>query len=339
ITLNTVTTANGYIDIIANGHMTVNTVTAGGTGKNVYLTTTGTNSNIISQGDITALDDSVTLTATGSITDTTDINTRIKAGSLIIASAQDIGDASVNGRLDTEVTSIQNNRLSNNAYYLEYDDVILSDLESSGGSIDIMALGSIFGTHNYAGDEVSASKGLTLYAEGIIGTEQQPVWVDVPQGDIFVEAHSQINALSAHITSKTPFSYKHEPYDRFHITNTPPGLVLYNYRLMGGTNISKIKNTGYYAIDASANQNLLYPYFYQIISMNMIPVRAGAISDARVFGPHVLINIEDLGYSISKDKDKLIILENNLEILDLGRSYPPPPVFIWYMPFWWSLIK
>ncbi|MCX5704806.1 MAG: filamentous hemagglutinin N-terminal domain-containing protein [Candidatus Omnitrophica bacterium] len=126
-----VATADGLINVVAAGIITVDTVTAGGVGRDVWLTTTGVDQDIDISGNITALDDTVYLNASGDITDTTDSTSRIRAGTLQIDAADTVGSPAANGRLDTEVDWYLNHRVTaGDAYFYEVNDVILRDLES-----------------------------------------------------------------------------------------------------------------------------------------------------------------------------------------------------------------
>jgi hypothetical protein len=223
------------------------------------------------------------------------------------------------------------------------DDVILRDLEYRAGRMDLFAVGSIYGSHRFPADAVEGYYGLTLTAGGIIGTAYDPLWVDAPYGTVIVSAYSYQNEISANLKTETPFSYNHEPYDLFQVANYTPGLVLYNYRLMGGAPIYNIKNRGYYALDASYNADMLYPYYHRWefnwdhnIFAQKIVSATELISDQRAFGEHVFLNTEDLGYRLSLDKGgKLIMLKRGLKQMDLGRTYSVPRSQRFLAPPFW----
>jgi hypothetical protein len=341
VLLDTVTTTNGYVDIIATGNMTVNTVTAGGTGRDVWLTSNAADSDIIIPGNITALDDVVYLNATGDITDTTDETSRIRAGTLQIDAADTVGSWTVNGRLDTEVTWYLNHRVTaGDAFFYEVDDVILRDLEYRAGRLDLYAGGSIFGSHRFPADAVEGFYGMTLRAGGIIGTPYDPLWIDAPYGRVIVMAYSYRDEISVNLKTETPFSYNHEPTDLFLVNNYTPGLVLYNYRLMGGAPIYNILQRGYYVLDASYNVDMLYPYYNRwkydrdwMILSQKIASASNLLTDQRYFGSNVFLNMEDLGFKLNLDKGRLVILKDGLKQMDLGQAYPLQPRFT-YPPFW-----
>jgi hypothetical protein len=343
ILLNTMTTADGRITVVAGGKITVNTITAGGAGRDVWLTTTGVGQDIDIPGNITALDDVVYLNASGNITDTTDQTSRIRAGTLQIDAAQTVGSPALNGWLDTEVDWYLNHRVTaGDAYFYEINDVILRDLEYRAGRLNLFSGGSIYGSHRFPADAVEGFYGITLTALGTIGTADQPLWVDAPYGSVNVSAYGERDRLSANLYTETPFSYNHEPYDLFHVANYSPGLVLYNYRIMGGNPTSDVKNRGYYFLDAIFNQEMAYLYYDRweydwsnyILKQNILKATE-LISDQRAFGEHAFLNTEDLGLSLRLDKaGRLIMLKKGLEQMDLGTVYPPMRSPFVYPPFW-----
>src|SRR5262249_52599148 len=67
-TFNTAPTADGVVVLESAGTMTVGTVTAGGTGRNARLRTTGPAANIL-LGVVNAAGDGVRVEATGAVTD------------------------------------------------------------------------------------------------------------------------------------------------------------------------------------------------------------------------------------------------------------------------------
>jgi hypothetical protein len=331
------TTVDGRVNVVAGGNITVNTITAGGTGRDVWLTTTGANMDIDIPGNITALDDIVYLNASGDITDTTDSASRIRAGTLQIDAADTVGSWLPNGRLDTEVTWYLNHRVTaGDAYFYEVDDVILRDLEYRAGRMDLFAAGSIYGSHRFPADAVEGYYGITLTAGGIIGTAHDPLWVDAPYGTVIVAAYSYRDEISANLKTETPFGYNHEPYDLFQVANYTPGLVLYNYRLMGGAPINNIKNRGYYVMDASYNADMLYPYYNRwefnwdrsVLTQKLLTDKE-LVTDARTFGDHVLLSMEDLGFKLNLDKKgKIMMLKNGLRQMDIGSTYPLRPYYL-----------
>jgi hypothetical protein len=128
----------------------------------------------------------------------------------------------------------------------------------------------------------------------------------------------------------------------FQIANYTPGLVLYNYRLMGGAPIGDVKNRGYYVLDASYNADMLYPYYnrweynwdHYVFAQKVLSATE-LISDQRAFGEHVFLNTEDLGLDLKLDKGgKLIMLKKGLKQMDLGTLYPPLRSQFLYPPFW-----
>jgi hypothetical protein len=339
--LDTVVTANGYVDIISGGRMTVNTVTAGGAGSNVWLSTLNWGQDIVILGNITALDDIVYLDTSGNITDPTDSATRIRAGTLEIVNAQTVGSYVPNGRLDTEVGWYNDHRIySGDAYFYQVGDVILRDVEVQKGRLDLFCTGSIYGSSRFPAEAIEGRLGITLTALGRIGTPYDPLWVDAPYGTVIVAAYGEIDRVSANLRTETPFGNNHEPYDLFQVANYTPGLVLYNNRLMGGAPISDVKNRGFYVLDASYNVDMLYPYYYRWVNnwgYNIFAQKIAAITDLvtdlRPFGENVLLSPEELGYELSLDKaGKIIMLKDGRKQLDLGVFYPRPRFM--NPPFW-----
>ncbi|MCG2678002.1 filamentous hemagglutinin N-terminal domain-containing protein [bacterium] len=311
VTLNDVTTTDGLINIrTTDGNMTVTSVTAGGTGRNVTLTTSGTDRDIIMSGDITAADDTVTLSVSGNITDTTDGTTDISAGTLTISTADSVGASGTNNELDTDVATL-NVASTGAVYILEKDAVTLSNVTSSSGLIDIETAGDITintvtagtsatmvssGGSIYDADASLLSASATSYLKalgGVIGTKDNPVNVNINGGDLWVYASGSRDAISANIAGTV------SPSDLLRIGTPPipPGLVLFNNRLLGGGNITALQSQALGEIHLSGiditslyyNKNLR-PWEYRILLPWELGIGYNIIDDRFLLGPSALID-------------------------------------------------
>lgn len=311
VTLNSITTTDGLIDIqTTDGNMTVTSVTAGGTGKNATLTTSGTDRDIIMSGNITAADDTVTLSASGNITDTTDGTTDISAGTLTISAADSVGASGANNELDTDVTTL-NVTSTGAAYILEEDAVTLNNVTTSNGLIDLEAGGDItIGTVTANTSATLVSSGGSIYDAaasllsasatsylkalgGVIGTKDNPVDVNINGGDLWVYASGSRDAISANIAGTV------SPSDLLRIGTPPipPGLVLFNNRLLGGGNITALRSRALGEIHLSGiditslyyNKNLR-PWEYRILLSWELGIGYNIIDDRFLLGPSALID-------------------------------------------------
>ncbi|CAK9091593.1 Acyl-CoA dehydrogenase IpdE2 (5OH-HIP-CoA dehydrogenase beta subunit) [Durusdinium trenchii] len=136
------TTANGDIDVISGGAMTATNVVAGGTAHDVDLETTSGN---ISVSKVNALSDTVRLTTPGSITDGNGAAVNVSAGSLVAIAATGIN-------LDTAVDQIDASVLATGAVlFREADAVVLNNVTTTDGDIDVVSGGAMTATFVSAG--------------------------------------------------------------------------------------------------------------------------------------------------------------------------------------------
>jgi hypothetical protein len=245
-----------------------------------------------------------------------------------------VGGHPLNDRLDTEVDYLLSSDSANSMFIWEANDITLYDNVAENGAFDLIAGGSIFGLHNlnWARFDIYAHTYIYLGAGGTIGRPDNPVWFMVPHyAPVYVAANGAYQELSIYMKSGTThYNYVHEPYDRFHIVNTPPGLVLYNNRLMGGGNVTNIKNRGYQGIVSEELMDFLYPYssrwsnswYYDMLTRKYLEAQDELLSDERVYGPNVLLDLDDIGYKVERKGKRLIIQDKGAEIQDLGIVYP-----------------
>jgi hypothetical protein len=267
--LNTTTglsTTNGEIKIIgaatAFGDLTAKLLTAGGTDKNIYLTTAngGSGTNSIGLGLVTAAGDDVILDSDWNITDSDlDLTSDVVADGLYLDALGSVGGSTAAARVETTVNTIDDRTATDNVsgdiYMGNTIAVILGSingLTTDSGLIDITATGittdiiTASGGHSInlyatAGNLVDLPGGLftatetsTLRASGIIGTLTNPYDVNVT-GDLWVWTASQENQVSAYIMG--PVTSPSAATERAEIElPSPPGLVILNNHLMGGGN-------------------------------------------------------------------------------------------------------
>jgi hypothetical protein len=279
ITLTSITTVASDVTVVSGGDMTVTLIDAGGDGD-VSLTTTA--GDIIMSGDITALDNTVTLTSAADITDTTSAATDISAADLIISAPNGaVGAAGANNELDTDVDTITAS-VRDDVYILEENAVTLASIVTTAGLIDVKAGGTIttdivtanggYGVNLDAtdGDILDLPGGLItgtarseLRAGGIIGTTIDPVDVNI-DGELWVWAGSQVDGVSVNLQGTVNGGAATERVEIFE--PTPPGLVLLNNHLMGGGNYGSgspngsILSRGYGAISL-ALMDMYYPFY------------------------------------------------------------------------------
>jgi len=156
VTLTDIDTSDGSINITAGGAITAtDDVVAGGSGD-IALTTTGSNNDIICSGNITAISDTVTLSAAGDIIDTTNENSYIWTDTLIIINANNVGSSGDNNELDTRIRYLEVDNVGGALYIKEVTDGGALGLRNiaTNGLIDIEASGNItlYGSYTIIAD-------------------------------------------------------------------------------------------------------------------------------------------------------------------------------------------
>ncbi|MEQ1862829.1 MAG: hypothetical protein ABMA13_23145, partial [Chthoniobacteraceae bacterium] len=136
------TTTNGAISLTAvGGNLTVTSATAGGTARNITLTTT-TSGNVL-VGDVTAASDVVTITSAGSIEESgADAGADITAGSASLSAATGIG---ASGTIETDVTTLTSATTTGAAANIDLSDVAgglsVTSATTTDGAITLNATG------------------------------------------------------------------------------------------------------------------------------------------------------------------------------------------------------
>jgi len=335
-------TDDGEIRIIgaatAAGTLTATLVTAGGAGNDIYLTTAdgGSANNNIAIGLITAVDDDVWLDSDYNVTDSNlDSAADVVASKLYLDIGGSVGASGTNARLDTTVEAINDYSIvlntTDNIYINETDSVTLGciyGLSSDNGLIDIQAGGNIYlcevtspgelRLNSMGGDILKNSTGTnlltaggktTLSSDGVIGTKDNPVNVDI-DGPLWVWAGSERDGLSVVLKGFAGGGQKTQRAELFE--PTPPGLVIFyigdSYRLMGGGNYGSgsyngsILNKSYGAI-ALAFKKLFDDYYdrsespwaSKFTSRWNIPEGISVIGDSFLNGPPAPMDFSAIG--------------------------------------------
>lgn len=219
-----------------------------------------------------------------------------------------VGASGTNNELDTDVDTITAT-VTGDIYILEKDAVTLSDITTSGGLIDIEAGGDITintvtantsatlvstGGSIYDASLLSASATSYLKAlGGIIGTKDNPVDVNINGGDLWVYASSSRDAISVNIAGTV------SPSDTLRIGTPPipPGLVLFNNRMMGGGNIIALQSralgelhlSGVDTVSLYYNKNLR-PWEYRTLLPWELGMGYNIIDNRFLLGPSALID-------------------------------------------------
>lgn len=163
ITLTSLTTADGALTVTSGGAMTATLVTASGSGRHVTLTTTSGN---LAAGTMTAADDTVSLTAAGSITDVNGATTNITASTLS-------ANASTGIDLDTEVATITASTSGTGTITLDATDAVtLSNLSTANGSITVTSGGAMTAASVTANGSGSALTLRTTSGDLLLGLVQ-----------------------------------------------------------------------------------------------------------------------------------------------------------------------
>lgn len=146
ITLTSLTTNNGDITVAAAGDMTATSVTSGGTGGDITLTTTGA-ANDIDLGVLTAEGDRVTLTATaGSITDANGAANNVAAAALVATAATGIG---ASDRIETAVSNLEASGGTGGARFINTGDLTIGGItgmngvSATAGNVEVAALSDL----------------------------------------------------------------------------------------------------------------------------------------------------------------------------------------------------
>jgi len=260
-------TANGEIKITAAvtaaGNLTAQKLTAGGTGKDIYLTTDngGSGSNDIGLGVVTASGDDIYLNSDWDITDSDlDSTADLISSGLYLTALGSFGGSGDPARIETTVDTIDDYALgvniAGNIYISETDTVLLGSifgLTTDAGVIDIVigdttTTGTLAANGGFGIFLVSTNGDLLdlgdggftataksgLRAGGIIGTIENPYNVNVTSGGLWVWAGSQNREVSVNLRGTVVSNADTERVEIFE--PSPPGLVIFNNHLMGGGN-------------------------------------------------------------------------------------------------------
>jgi len=338
-----INTSVDFFNAIANGDIWINEtddVTLSSTTSNTAVTSTTGNFNMVSDGNlevqqgINAASGTVTLQVTNDLTDSLDNTTRIIADTLVMTVGGNIGTSTPAGRLDTEVNTIQNTTTQNNISIYEQDDILLDNISSTRGFIDLEAGGSIFSTYTAPGDEIYAYLGLALNAGGTIGDRNRPVWFYIDGGDLVVGAGRKTSAgLSIFMFGTTNAYPKNDiPHwapglltDVLKVSKVPPGLIILNGRMWGGENYKTIINGG----EADIMDDLFWqttdPYYnYTHSEQSQWNYNAGfeptfdpntVILDYQSLNVGDQLNLDDISgfrYITGMEQDKVTITEDGL---------------------------
>jgi len=283
-------TANGEIKVTAAvtaaGDLTAQKLTAGGTGKDIYLTTEdgGSGSNNIGLGVVTASGDDIYLNSDWNITDSDlDLTADLVSSGLYFTALGSFGGSGDPARIETTVDTIDDYALgvnvSGSIYISETDAVTLGSifgLTTDAGVIDIvignntvtgtLAANGGFGIflNSTGGDLLDLANGSftataksELRAGGIIGTIENPYDVNITSGGLWVWAGSQNREVSANLRGTVVSNADTERVEIFE--PSPPGLVIFDNHLMGGGNYGSgsangsILSRGYGYIDVIRN--------------------------------------------------------------------------------------
>jgi hypothetical protein len=283
-------TANGEIKVVAAvtaaGDLTAQKLTAGGTGKDIYLTTDngGSGSNSIGLGVVTASGDDIYLNSDWNITDSDlDLTADLVSSGLYFTALGSFGGSGDPARIETTVDTIDDYALgvnvSGSIYISETDAVTLGSifgLTTDAGVIDIvignntvtgtLAANGGFGIflNSTGGDLLDLANGSftataksELRAGGIIGTIENPYDVNITSGGLWVWAGSQNREVSANLRGTVVSNADTERVEIFE--PSPPGLVIFDNHLMGGGNYGSgsangsILSRGYGYIDVIRN--------------------------------------------------------------------------------------
>ena len=251
----------------------------------------------------------------GNIYDPLGIDTRIITNRLVIDTPGTVGGPAWNDRLDTEVTDIEFlNTLNVNDYYiLEFSDLNFDQVQPED-IVNTITLGSMYNTGS---SPVYGHLYINLFAHdgGTIGDMNNPFLILAYVGQARVGAEGARNEISINIIGTVyPQDRPVDPSDRLHITNVPPGLVLFNYRLMGGGNITNIRNRGYNVGIREGNylSNLSYGSYlnnwnYGTLLNSKLIDEAELIDNQLVYAAPALVDLEGLGYSLALDGNRIVL--------------------------------
>ena len=342
-------TTNGEIRIIGAatvaGTLTASVLTAGGTGKDIYLTTAdgGAGSNNIAMGLVTAADDDVWLDSDYDITDAdADSTSDVVASGLYLDAVHSVGASGSNAELDTTVDTIDDYSATRNVtvdiYIIETNAVTLGSingLTTDTGVIDIDAGGTITlnvltatanAIHlNSTGGNIldnttgttmiTAASSSSLRAQGYVGIITDPIDVNI-NSDLWVWAGSQQNQVSAITQGRVASTAKTERTEIFE--PSPPGLVIHDNHLMGGGNYGSgsingsILSRGYGEMQAvrAGMFNLYYgralePWGYKI-STPWVLSEGTLIDEHLLEGPATIIDGTEVGLTMLPQELRII---------------------------------
>jgi filamentous hemagglutinin family protein len=218
-TYNSVTTTNGGIFITdAAGDLTINTITAVGSGSNVYFSGAGN----IALGVITAEGDDVTLSAGNDITDNNAGGVNVKSNTLDISAGGTVGGGG--NPLELSVSEISTD-VTGGVEAVNDDSIALDAAASINGKAtpikitakDITILDNGGGVSTLLG-------GASLYLEAVYGNI------------VFLNQNDTLATVNGSITLKA--NYDGDPTGHNGIDNVAPGRIVAGNLSSGGANIT-----------------------------------------------------------------------------------------------------
>ncbi len=176
VVLNNAITADGKIDVKSGGAMTATNVVAGGAGRDIDLETTAGD---IAAGTISAVGDVVRLTKPEGISD-------LNAGATNVSTANLVTLAATGIELDTAVDTLNASTSGTGSIIIrEIDAVVLNDVTTADGNIDVTSGGTMTAANVVAG---GASRDIDMettagdIAVGTIAALGDTVRLTTPEG-------------------------------------------------------------------------------------------------------------------------------------------------------------
>jgi hypothetical protein len=256
VTLTSVTTNDGAITVTAGGTMRAINVVAGGTGRDISLTTTAGGNIIVDF--VSALGDRVTLNSAGNVDENPDPQVDIEARILEVNAVTGIG---VTDTIEICVDILIAMTNSGGIDLNECNAITLRDVLANSGNVVItnnagsmtvdrvraleggVLLDSARSIFDGNGDDLNvwASSDSALIARGgVIGgnggarePKDDPFDVEIIGGRLGVVATEEETFISVNIRGMV------DPSNFLDIFNVPPGLVLFNNRIIGGDRVEQ----------------------------------------------------------------------------------------------------
>jgi hypothetical protein len=143
------------------------------------------------------------------------------------------------GRVDTLGTAVT---------LVDSNNLYLGENEATAGSIIMTAGQSIYNALTLAGYNITSTAASTLRANsGVVGTQAAPVSVNIPSSKIFAYATGQQGNVSIDMSGVTSD-------DTINLLDTPPGLVIWNGRIINPGQIPGVPQNAWMAAQAVLDQ-------------------------------------------------------------------------------------